>query len=36
VVLTHRYAEAWTIPHRTPSRSRFVNELTLGGVGQLH
>jgi integrase len=26
VVLTHRYAEAWTIPHRTSSRSRFANE----------
>jgi hypothetical protein len=24
--LTHRYAEAWTIPHRTSSHSRFVNE----------
>ena len=26
MVLTHRYAEAWTIPHRTSSHSRFVNE----------
>jgi uncharacterized membrane protein HdeD (DUF308 family) len=26
VVLTPRYADAWMIPRRTPSRSRFANE----------
>jgi hypothetical protein len=33
VVLTHRYAEAWTIPHHTPSRSRSTNEANARAGG---